>query len=369
MSAPGNWQQDVFRDITAALEPPASGPAEPPGPRAAFPSGANSAAPAALTRPVPPKEAEPAVLPSRRSPAPVPVTAPEFDSMRGPVRRGDPRARRAVHLLRRGLASSPSAEAASLADVVRRIQQPITTGRQIAVSGVRGGAGKSTVAALLALTLGHYRTDSVLAVEADGALGTLPVRLGATEVQWSCADLAEAVDASTPLEEVTRYLLPFSGGRLLPGSRGLVTRSRLAPKTYWMAMAALRRHFAATVVDCESLPAEVARLAICAAQSRVLVSPTTVEGIRTTRLVLDWLDTVDPVMLPTTVVALVQGSPDAAVDAKRAASQLAVRGIAMVEVPYDRSLAVGGVIDTGRLARATRDAAARLAAEAMDRAV
>ena len=43
----------------------------------------------------------------------------------------------------------PAAETAAVTQTAYAIQQPVTTGRQIAVSSIRGGAGKSTVAALL----------------------------------------------------------------------------------------------------------------------------------------------------------------------------------------------------------------------------
>ncbi|MDX6363303.1 MAG: hypothetical protein QOC85_2313, partial [Streptomyces sp.] len=43
-------------------------------------------------------------------------------------------------------------------------------------------------------------------------------------------------------------------------------------------------------------------------------------------------------------------------------------GVIVVPLPYDRHLAQGGPIHTAMLGRATRDAAVRLAAEAMHRA-
>lgn len=369
MSTQGSWQRDVFADLGGVPDPaaPEAGPApyaEPPtgpaaGPEAAVPAQFGAERPAGPRGNRPDPDA---------APDSVPVTDPDLDDALGRVRRGDPplrRVRRAV----RALVASAAHDGASRTETARAIQQPVTTGRQIAVGSIRGGAGKSTVAALLALTFAHYRSDPVLAVEADGVLGTLPARLGAREVRWSCSDIAGVIDASTPLANVTGYLVPFHGGWLLPGSRGTVTRNRLDPKAYYMAMASLRRHFGVTVVDCETLPTDVARYALSSTQARVLTAPATIEGVAGTRLILDWLDTLDPAMLPTTVVALVHTSPDMAVDTAKAVRHLEVRGAAVVPVPYDRSLAAGGPIRTARLARATRDAAARLAAATMDRAV
>ena len=77
------------------------------------------------------------------------------------------------------------------------MQQPVTTGRVVAVTCIRGGAGKSTVSALLGRTLNHYRHDPVLHVEADAALGTLPVPpgrgVGALDVRRPRADLTPSM--------------------------------------------------------------------------------------------------------------------------------------------------------------------------------
>ncbi|MGK5530590.1 MinD/ParA family ATP-binding protein [Streptomyces sp. URMC 129] len=352
--APGDWQRDVFRELGGAAS---AGAAQ------------EAAAPAALP-PAPPAPGEPArhgrPLPPP-TPVSVPVVGPALDGS-GP-RHGDPLPRRAGRALRRGLTSSAARQTETATRIARAIQQPITTGRQIAVTSIRGGAGKSTVAALLALTLAHHRHDPVLAVEADPALGTLPRRLGATEIRWSCGDLAGIVDPSMQITDVTGYLLPFAGGGwLLPGSQGTIG-ARLDVETYRIVMTSLRRWFGTTVVDCETLPAEVARTALTTTQARVLVAPATTAGAATTRSVLDWMGGLHRSMLPTTVVVLVHTAPDMGLDGRRAAEYLGAGGARVIPLPYDRSLAAGGEIRTALLAGATREAAALIAAETMDRAM
>ncbi|MGD3111442.1 hypothetical protein [Streptomyces sp. YGL11-2] len=299
----------------------------------------------------------------------VPLLPPALADGQPRPRRGDPLPRRAGRALRRVFASSPAAETAAVTQAAYAIQQPVSTGRQIAVSSIRGGAGKSTVAALLALTFAHYRSDPVLAVEADPALGTLPHRLGAREVRWSGSDLAQIVDPSMLITDLTGYLLPFAGGGwLLPGSQGSIG-ARLDIDAYRVVMTSLRRHFAATVVDCETLPAEVARTALVTTQARVLVTPATPEGVAATRSVLDWVGGLHPGLLPTTVVVLTHSSPDSGVDVRKAAGHLGAGGAAVLPLPYDRHLAAGGAIRPELLGERTREAAARIAAEVMDRAV
>ncbi|MEU9501910.1 hypothetical protein [Streptomyces sp. NPDC048196] len=325
--------------------------------------------PAPAPAPVPGRYGRPGPGLPARTPVSVPLLPPELADGGPRPRRGDPLARRAGRALRRVFASSPAAETAAVTQAAYAIQQPVTTGRQIAVSSIRGGAGKSTVAALLALTYAHYRPDPVLAVEADPALGTLPHRLGAREVRWSGTDLAQIVDPSMLITDLTGYLLPFAGGGwLLPGSQGSIG-ARLDLDTYRIVMTSLRRHFAATVVDCETLPAEVARTALVTTQARVLVTPATPEGVAASRSVLNWVGGLHPGLLPTTVVVLTHSSPDSGVDVRKAADHLGAGGAAVLPLPYDRHLAAGGAIRTELLGERTREAAARIAAEAMDRAV
>jgi len=253
--------------------------------------------------------------------------------------------------------------------VGQQLQQPVTTGRQIVVTGVRGGAGKSTLAALLGSVYAHYRPDPVLVVEADSTLGTLPVRLGVESLRWTVEDLARVVAPSMRFDQITGYLAELpEGGWLLPCTRGQIG-AQVSWKSYEMVAVALRRYFAVTVVDCESLPGELARSAMAGAQARVIVAPATLEGVTSTRPVLEWMASLPRPMLPSTVVALVATSPDTVLDPAAATEYLAVDGVRVVAVPYDRHLAAGGAIRLPLLARGTRDGVAALAAEVLGRAV
>ncbi|MBB1260494.1 hypothetical protein H3147_16860 [Streptomyces sp. OF8] len=338
----------------------------PSAPAAPTAPGASAAASVAGTYPATPVNAF-APAPPVSVPVSVPVTAPEMADVARRSPHGDTVPRRTARTLRR-LVSSVARETAVATETARAIQQPLTSCRQIAVTSIRGGAGKSTVAALLSLTYAHYRNDPVLTVEADPALGTLPGRLGAVEVRWTCQDLARIVQPSMRLTDITGYLVRLAGGGwLLPASQGSVG-AKLDIETYRTVMTSLRNYFGTTVVDCETLPAEVARAALITTHARVLVTPATVEGVAATRSVLDWMGGLHTSMLPTTVVALAHAVPDTALDEAKAVERLGVGGPAVVSIPYDRHLAAGGAIQTELLGEHTREAAARLAAACMARA-
>ncbi|WP_229880583.1 AAA family ATPase [Streptomyces alanosinicus] len=306
---------------------------------------------------------QPAPAAQRGTPDSRPVLDKRLASTALKPRHGEPFGARALRAVRRTVSSSASREVAGAAATAEVLQQAVTTGRQIAVTSIRGGSGKTTVAALLTATYAHYRQDPVLAVEADPALGSLPLRLGAETLRWTTGDLAALVEPQMSLLDVTGYLVQLPGNAwLLPGSQGQVG-AMLDTKGYERVMVALRRYFGVTVVDCETLPAEVARTALSAAQARVLTAPATLEGVASTRAVLEWMRNLPRHVLASTVVVLIEVTPHPGLDLDKATEELTATGVTVSVLPYDRHLAAGGTIRTDLLARATRDAAARLAAD------
>ncbi|GGT08735.1 MinD/ParA family ATP-binding protein [Streptomyces chromofuscus] len=311
----------------------------------------------------------PRPAPARRAPASrtTPDSRPAVDKRIADAglkpRRGEPFAARALRAVRRTVSSSAAREVAETTATAEVLQQAVTTGRQIAVTSIRGGSGKTTVAALLGTAYAHYRQDPVLVVEADPALGSLPLRLGAENLRWTTGDLADVVEPQMSLLDVTGYLVQLPDNAwLLPGSQGQVG-AMLDTKAYERVMVSLRRYFGVTVVDCETLPAEVARTALSAAQARVLTVPATLEGVASTHAVLQWMRGLPRDITTSTVVVLTETVPHTGVDLAKAAEPLKATGASVRILPYDRHLAAGGTIRTDLLARPTRQAAAGLAAE------
>ncbi|MFH9755298.1 MinD/ParA family protein [Streptomyces griseus] len=381
-----NWQGDVLRDLRGT--PPQSatgqGPAHGHAPAQNHGSVQGHAPAQAQHQPQrqpqertatessgvhPPSRSAPATPPARaRRPARSPDSRPVVDSaLTGTARRprqGEPAAARISRAIRRIVSSSAAREVAEITRTAEALQQPVTTGRQIAVTSIRGGAGKTTMAALLGTAYAHYRHDPVLLVEADPALGSLPLRLGAETLRWTTADLADIVEPQMSLLDVTGYLVQLPDNAwLLPGSQGRIG-AMLDTAAYERVMVALRRYFGVTVVDCETLPAEVARVALSAAQARVLAAPATLDGITSTYAVLQWMQGLPRHLIAGTVVALTSTTPRPGIDVEAAAEKLRSTGAAVHVLPHDRHLAAGGELRTELLARPTRLAATRLAAEA-----
>ncbi|WP_373317520.1 MinD/ParA family ATP-binding protein, partial [Streptomyces glebosus] len=276
---------------------------------------------------------------------------------------GESYAARAIRALRRTLSSSAAAEVAEITRTAEVLQRPVTTGRQIAVTSIRGGSGKSTVAALLGTTYAHYRQDPVLFLEADPALGSLPLRLGAESLRWTTSDIADLVKPDMSLLDVTGYLVQLPDNAwLLPASQGRIG-VMLDSRAYERAVVALRRYFGVMVIDCETLPAEVGRVALASAHGRVLTAPATPEGISSTHSVLQWMQGLPRHVIAGTVVVLTELVRRSGLDLGEAVQRLRSTGVSVQVLPYDRHLAGGGRIHTDLLAHPTRQAAARLAAD------
>ncbi|MFE6739144.1 MinD/ParA family ATP-binding protein [Streptomyces tubercidicus] len=293
-----------------------------------------------------------------------PVVDKELDGVvRHKPQHGESFAARAVRALRRTLSSSAAREVAEITRIAEVLQQPVTTGRQIAVTSIRGGSGKSTVAALLGTAYAHYRRDPILFLEADPALGSLPVRLGAESLRWTTSDIADIVKPDMSLLDVTGYLVQLPNNAwLLPASQGRIG-VMLDSRAYERAVVALRRYFGVMVIDCETLPAEVGRVALAAAHGRILTTPATPEGISSTHSVLQWMQGLPRHVIAGTVVVLTELVPHSGLDLDEAVRKLQSTGASVQVLPYDRHLAAGGPVHTELLAQPTREAAARLAAD------
>ncbi|WP_198679143.1 AAA family ATPase [Thermomonospora amylolytica] len=265
----------------------------------------------------------------------------------------------------------PADDVQALAEHGRWIQHPVTTGRRIAVTSMRGGAGKSTVAALVASAYARYRQDRVLALDLDPELGSLPLRLG-IRAGHTLADVVAAEPGTCSFDEVEPYLAHL-GERLwgLPGTHGTPGDGPDA-EVYRTAGIPLSRFFGVTVTDCGAgILTELHRAVLEAAHAQVMVAPTTPGGAASVGRALDWMTANGLAgLVARTVVVFTVHSPHTAqvIDLAKAERILAEVGVGVVRLGYDRHVAVGSTLDPALLAYSTRVTAIAIAAEALRRA-
>ncbi|TDD85599.1 hypothetical protein E1293_10865 [Actinomadura darangshiensis] len=262
----------------------------------------------------------------------------------------------------------------ALAESGRWVQQPVNTGLRIAVTGVQGGAGKSTVAALLAATFARYRQDRVLALDLDPEFGSLPLRLGVSSGR-SLADLRRAGLGTAPFEEIKPYLAQ-PGERLwaMPGSPGWRGEAdHGAAAVYRSAGLPLSRFFGVTVIDCGGGPrTDLHRAVLASAHAQVLVTPGTAMGAAGVSRAFTRLRAGDlRELVQRTLVVFTVQTPQGGLSMDLATARESLRkvGSDAVVLGFDRHLAVGTTVDSARLGHPARVTAVEAAAGAIRRAL
>jgi hypothetical protein len=104
-------------------------------------------------------------------------------------------------------------------ELLRLVRRQLPGTHHIAVSSLKGGVGKTTVAAVLGLTLAEYRGDRVIAVDANPDAGTLADRLsGQTEVTVrDMINNAESIDSMTAVSRYRHTVNDLPQRRQFPG--------------------------------------------------------------------------------------------------------------------------------------------------------
>jgi MinD-like ATPase involved in chromosome partitioning or flagellar assembly len=317
----------------------------------------------------PPQQGSVAASLPAAAPPWVPVSSGQeaADALVRRVPHGDPLVRRMGQGVRKAVGASAAGDLRELADVAGRLARPVSTCRQIAVASVRGGAGKTTLAALIGAIIAAHREDRVLAMDADPGLGSLPLRLGVT-AERSMHELAAVHPRSW--EEVAGYL-GQAAQRLwvLSGTTGGRLGEELGLDTFQAAFSGLSRYFSASVIDCGAgILGALQRGVLATAHAQVLVTPATVDGALSARSALDWFAANGHgVLLSRTVIVLVTHTPQVYADLEQVQAMLSTGGMTVIHLPFDRHLATGTSIDLDRIGAASRSAATQIAADVFAR--
>jgi MinD-like ATPase involved in chromosome partitioning or flagellar assembly len=382
------------RSTDAAQGPDSSPSADPAAGADAAPAVDNPARPTPGSATLPLRGAEPGAGSLQAAPAttgaaaagepPAVVPGPKEDQRRGlapgdldpeqftrPRHHRDPVARQAARRVRAVLGMGASREVREATTRAERLRQPVTTIRRIAVLSGRGGAGKTTLAALVATALAAARPDRVLAVDAAPELGSLALVAGAASPR-PVAGFGRAAPQPQAFEDADPHLgRTDSGLWLLTGPTSADPAPRLDLPAYRATVAALSRFFAVLVTDCGPDPASRLNLGVLEdAHALALVAPATVDGLLSTHQAIARLRQTSASLLPRTVVVLSSQSPHTeAVDLKRGTRTLASQGVRVARLPYDRHLAAGARLRPQLLGERTTTTVIGLAADLLGFAV
>ncbi|WP_231387132.1 AAA family ATPase [Nocardia sp. BMG111209] len=250
-----------------------------------------------------------------------------------------------------------------------RIRKQLLTTYQIAVISVKGGVGRTTLAAALGSTFAALRPDRVVAIDANPDFGDLPSRTTPHPYGLSLRDLAQAsnLDAFATVQSFMSINSADLAVVASPWNSEAV--EALSGGEYMAAMDVLRRHYNLLMVDCgtgvlDSVTTSVLRTS----DAVVVVTPATVGGVKGAVATLNWLNTHGlSQLIAKSVVAIVHQQPTkpiVEIEAIEKLFQTAQRPTALI--PYDPHLAEGGEIDLRLLDKDTLLAFEELAAGLSD---
>ncbi|QYN41063.1 MinD/ParA family protein (plasmid) [Pseudonocardia sp. DSM 110487] len=257
-------------------------------------------------------------------------------------------------------------EAARL-ELIHRIRRPLPAPHRVAVISVKGGVGKTTVAASLGLVFAELRGDRVVALDANPDAGTLSERLtgpGGTTVR----DLYEDMPNLESVAEITRYVRAAGRLHVLGSEQEPAMGEAFSADEYLEVTSLLNRFYNIIITDSGTGMVHSAMEAtLRTAHSLVVVGSPTVDGANRASRTLSFLvDEGYRAAAEQAVVVLCgdRHSPD--VDRTLIRSHFAARCRAVVDIPPDPHLATGGRINPGLWQSETRDAWYLLAAHVAD---
>ena len=248
-------------------------------------------------------------------------------------------------------------------ELLARVRRPMAGARQIAVTSIKGGVGKTTVAACLGLMLAEYRGDGVVAVDADPDAGTLADRLGG-RVSVTVRDLLADVDKISSLGQIGEYTSLAGRLRVLAGEQDPAMGEAFRREEYQRVCGALARFFDIVITDSGTgLVHSAMRGTLELADRLIVVGSPTVDGASRASKTLDWLLAHGHErLLEDVVLVLCQDRSSHRVDHAQLHRHFTERCKHVVEIPADPHLYSGGLIDPSLLQPITRDAYLRLAA-------
>lgn len=249
-----------------------------------------------------------------------------------------------------------------------RIRAELAAPHTVVVLSMKGGVGKTTVAALLGQMMAQHRGDQVVAVDANPDAGTLADRILGRPLVVTARDLVNDLSSIHDATDLARYTGLAGRLHVLASEHDPAKSEAFNRQDCEQTIALLRRFFHVVVVDSGTGVTHAAvGAALDAAQSLVVVGAPTVDGASRASWTLDWLDAHGYTDLAANAVAALpadRSSPD--VDPDAVHRHFAARCRAVVAIPRDPHLATGGAVDLDLLRPATYDAVLALSAAVAD---
>ncbi len=249
--------------------------------------------------------------------------------------------------------------------LIRQVGNPLHGCHRIAILSLKGGVGKTTVAAALGSTFSSVRGDRVIAVDANPDRGTLSSRVP-LETEKTVRDLlkdARDIDKYSAVRDFTSQ--NHHRLEVLASESDPAMSEAFDAYDYETTVAVLERFYNIVLTDCGTgLLHSAMRAILRSADGLVIVSSGSVDGARSASATMDWLDAHGYrhlVEQSLTVVNMVRPGSKV-IDVSKIVDHFGQRCRAVRVIPYDDHLAQGAEVDLDSLAPATRTALLETAA-------
>ncbi|WP_411742343.1 MinD/ParA family protein [Rhodococcus sp. IEGM 1330] len=315
--------------------------------------------------------AVPAVDPSRsgEQPVPQPVSSLDLGSSLL-VRSGNapPVAgwRRALYLMSGGRVDvgNSAAQQRRLA-LTAQVDRPLVGCHRVAVLSLKGGVGKTTTTATLGSTFAEIRGDRVIAIDANPDRGTLGQKVP-PETTATVRNLLRDMQSLDRYSDVRAYTSQnVHRLEVLASDSDPAASEAFSGEDYDRALSLLEKFYSIVITDCGTgLMHSAMESILKGADTLVVVSSGSVDGVRSASATLDWLDAHGYRELVATSVAVVNGVRPRAgkVDLQKVVEHFEQRCARVRTIPFDPHLEEGAEIELDRLRGRTRKALLEVAA-------
>ncbi len=248
-------------------------------------------------------------------------------------------------------------------ELTSRVRTQLSGWHSITVSSMKGGVGKTTVTAGLGLTLAEHRGDRIVALDANPDAGTLADRLTG-HVGITIRDLIDNLDTVSSWTDMAHYTSLAGRLQVLASEQDPAMSEAFSRTEYEAVVAVLARFYNIILTDSGTGVVHSAMGgALDGTHTLVLAGAPNLDGASRASKTLDWLEAHGyGDLVRRAIVALAFDRCSPYVDAEAIRAHFAARCRAVVDIPPDPHLAIGGQIELSDLRPRTRDAFLELAA-------
>src|SRR6516165_2891607 len=187
------------------------------------------------------------------------------------------------------LGESPRAQRYN--NLLAQVNRPLRGSYRIALLSLKGGVGKTTIAATLGATFASIRGDRVVAVDANPDRGTLSQKIP-LETAATVRQLLQDAGSIERYSDVRRYTSKGpSGLEVLASETDPAISEAYGADDYARTLDILDRFYGLVLTDCgPGLLHSVMSSVLDRADVLLVVSSASIDGARSASATLDWLD-------------------------------------------------------------------------------